>query len=86
MYTKQLPKISNIVFVSKLVKHYPTYAHSVQAIARRQALPTQVVDFLDLFPQDEVFESEEDLVNRCGELELLIEEEREAPVEFLRSP
>jgi hypothetical protein len=39
-----------------------------------------------LFPADEEFDSEDDFLTRCEEVEMLIREERKMPAETLRSP
>ena len=86
MYTKSLPHITDIAWVSTRVAPYPAHRAEIVRIARRWNLPDSVIEFLRQFPADEVFTSRADLVTRCENLALLIRQEWESPAETFQSP
>lgn len=86
IYIKALPRIDNILWLSKLARPFPTTAGDVLDKARKWSFSKSTLDFLKLFPRDEVFENGDDFFTRCEEIEMMLREERAMPVEFLRSP
>ncbi len=85
-YAKPLPRIDNVLWLRKLARPFPATAGKILGIAKAWNFSAGTTDFLKLFPEDEVFDSGDDFLTRCDELELLIREERRMPVESLRSP
>ena len=85
-YTKPLPRIDNILRLSQLARPFPKTAGMVLDIAETWDFSSNTIGFLKLFPEGEVFESDDDLLTRCDELELMIREERKMPAEILHSP
>lgn len=86
VYGKALPRIDNIRWLKRLAGPFPTTAGEILEVAKVWNFSKGTIDFLKLFPLDEEFESEDDFLTRCEELELLIGEERRMPAETLRSP
>lgn len=86
MYAKPFPTTKDLVWLSKLADEFPVTRRELVRVARDWGFSRRTLDFLRLFPENEVFESRADFVNRCEDLELLIKQEYEAPEEHLRSP
>ena len=86
MYTKPLPSMDKIKKLAKLTAPFPADTAKLVHYAKRNNFGKEVVDFMNHFPYDEIFESQGDFLARCEGIEFLISEEREAPYEFLRSP
>lgn len=86
VYVKALPRMDKIQRLNDLVTSYPTTTGDVLKTARHWSFSNSTIDFLQLFPRDEVFESSADFLARCEELELMIREERHMPVEIPRNP
>lgn len=85
MYTKSLPHISDIAWLSTRIRPYPADRAEVVRIARRWNLPDTVIEFLRQFPASELFTSRADMVTRCDNLALLIRQEWESPKETVQS-
>ncbi len=64
---------------------FPASQAEIISIAKSLGYGASLMNFIKLFDGDEVFSSTDDFINRCEELELLIGEEKKAPVEYLRS-
>jgi hypothetical protein len=86
IYTKPLPRLDNIVWLAKHIDPFPITAGEILDIAQTWKFNKSILEFLKLFPADEEFESRADFLTRVEELEIMIREEREMPVEILRSP
>ncbi len=86
MYYKALPRLDVISWLAERAQPFPASAHILVKVAHRLGLDATVIDFLKLFPQHERFATPEDFITRSEELKFLIQEEREAPDEVLRSP
>lgn len=85
-YKKPLPQIHNILWLAKYAGPFPMENKDIIRLAEKWNFSKSMVDFLHLFPENEVFENGLEFVTRCEELEHLIREERKAPLEMLRSP
>ena len=85
-YMKQLPHISDLIRLSKLVTHYPCRRDELMRFATMGEFGDDVCEFLLLFPADHVFSSPVDFISQADEVELLINEERDMPPEVLHSP
>lgn len=85
IYSKSLPRLEDISRLSTLVRIYPTARRDILNVAMIEGFDIKVIELLKEFPADEIFDSPDDLVTRCTELELLITEEEDAPKEYLRS-
>jgi hypothetical protein len=62
---------------------FPTTAGMILDIAKYWKFDKATIAFLERYPADLIFESEADFIDRSDELETLILEERDMPVEFL---
>ena len=86
VFTQTLPMMSTLRHLAEMDGPFPIKNRHVILAAERFWFKENVIDFLKLFPPDEVFRSRKDFLNRCEELELMIREERGMPKEVLRSP
>lgn len=86
IYYKPLPHIDNVRWLAKLSGPYPATRQEILEAAEDWNFSDNTIEFLRLFPADEVFKNQLDFLTRCEELELLIREERNMPAEVLRSP
>ncbi len=85
MFTKQLPPIQTFANVARAAGPFPASARRIVISAVAHGFHKNVVEFLRQFHPKEIFQSRSDFINRCDELELLIEEERKTPREIVRS-
>lgn len=85
IHSTSLPRLEDIERLSAKIRAYPAARREILNVAMLFGMDRKVIELLKEFPADEVFESPDDLVTRCSELELLINEEEDAPKEFLRS-
>lgn len=86
MYDKQLPRVRELLHLSKVAKPFPASRKTISNIALRWGMSDAVIDFLKLFPPDLVFNSRAEFITRCEELELFIDQERKMPGDRLKSP
>lgn len=85
MFTKQLPPIQTFASVARTAGPFPASARRIVISAVAHGFRDNVVEFLRQFHPKEVFLDRTDFINRCDELELLIDEERNTPKEIVRS-
>ena len=85
IYNKLLPRVNELIKLKSLSKPFPTTAGIMLEIATLWNFPDSTIDFLKIFPADEIFESGEDFLTQCEETKLLIREERMMPAEVLSS-
>lgn len=78
--------IGNLEWLVHLARPFPVSAGKMQDLARKWGFDRHVQDLLGQFPEDEDFESGDDFLTRCEELEFLESEEADMPDETLRSP
>lgn len=64
--------------------NFPKSQQQIEEILIKHGLRHSEIDFIKLFPFDEVFHSLNDLINRSNELKMLIEQERSMPKEYLK--
>lgn len=76
IYTEPLPRAKSIQRLVKVSGPFPATAKAISQIARQKGLDRDTLHFLELFPEDEVFEDREDLSTRSEELIFLIKEEQ----------
>ncbi len=86
IYNRTLPRINNVLWLARLSMPFPTSAGTIMEIAQAWRFDRSTLDFLALFAQDTEFQTRDDFLLHCEELELLIREEAEAPVETSLSP
>ncbi len=86
MYTKSLPSIRTLRSLAEIDGPFPIHCRHVVIAAERFWFSDKVINFLQLFPPNEVFRSRDDFVERCKQMEVLIRQEQKAPPEMLRSP
>lgn len=85
-YDKRLPSMRKLKKLADLDGPFPIKNHYIVLAAQRFKFDEEVIDFLNLFPRDEIFKSRSDFVERCEELETLISSELDMPMEILHSP
>ncbi|HET8671392.1 MAG TPA: hypothetical protein VFM05_12430 [Candidatus Saccharimonadales bacterium] len=85
-FNKKLPSIRTLRSLASIDGPFPIKNRHVILAAQRFYFNDNVVEFLRLFPRDQVFHSRDEFIERCQQLELLIQEERRAPIEVLHSP
>lgn len=85
-YPKKLPSSDDLLKLNKSVRSFPITTEAIVAIAKEQALNKSTLEFLQLFPPNEVFNTSDDFQKRSELLQILIQEERETPSEPLRNP
>lgn len=86
MYSRPLPRLDNILWLTQLARPFPTTADHIIKAAKKWRFSKSTVDFLGLFPHDTKFEDGEEFFARSQDLQLLIRQERDAPIEHLKSP
>jgi len=86
VYSKTLPRIDKIRSLAQLVGSFPATIYEISELARAHGFGENMQGFLGLFPDNGTFESVDDFITLCQELEVLMREEREAQDEILRSP
>jgi hypothetical protein len=85
-YTGQLPSLSKLRKLAEWDGPFPMKSYRIVIGAERYGFDTSVIQFLQLFPHDEVFRSRNDFLQRCQNLETIIRSEQDMPRELLRSP
>ncbi|HET7060133.1 MAG TPA: hypothetical protein VFH99_02345 [Candidatus Saccharimonadales bacterium] len=73
--TQSLPRIDSFMHLVEVAGPFPITAWEVAEMARRYGFEEDTQHFIELFPEDEVFESREDLATRSEELIMLMREE-----------
>jgi hypothetical protein len=86
VYNNAQPHIDNILWLARLSMPFPATAGNIAEVARTWRFSGNTLDFLNLFPKDEIFSSREEFMTRCEELELLLREKAEMPQEVVLSP
>jgi len=86
VYYKPLPSIRSIRQLAELDGPFPMHCQHIVSAAERFWFGDSMISFLKLFPPDEPFQTRDEFVERCKQLELLIREEQETSPELLRSP
>lgn len=86
IYDRHIPRINNVRWLARLAMPFPATAGEIAAVAAAWRFDSSTLDFLARFPQDEAFETKDDFLTRCEELELLLSEEVAAPPEPALSP
>lgn len=84
-YTKQLPKHRDLERLSTFVVYYPAAQKEFLEAAQTWGMGDDVIELIKQFPSDEIFDDRYDFLNRCDELELIVQEERDAPRENVQS-
>ncbi|HKX73478.1 MAG TPA: hypothetical protein VJM32_05665 [Candidatus Saccharimonadales bacterium] len=85
-FNKRLPTIRTLRYLADMDGPFPIKNRHIILAAQRFWFGDNVIEFLKLFPPDAVFHSRDGFIERCKQLELLIQEERHAPLEVLHSP
>ncbi|HSW85009.1 MAG TPA: hypothetical protein VLF79_00130 [Candidatus Saccharimonadales bacterium] len=79
------PHIDNVLWLARLSMPFPATAGNITEIARSWRFSDSTLEFLELFPKDEIFTSRSDFLNRCEELELLMRDKASMPPEPILS-
>lgn len=77
-YEKPLPSKRQLLYLAKLV-HFPATCREIAVVAMTYGFSELMTDFLGLFPNEEMFKNSAEFIDRCEELEILIDEERLTP-------
>jgi hypothetical protein len=86
MRRQKLPSIRTLRHLAAIDGPFPIKNRHVILAAQRFLFNDGVVEFLKLFPPDEVFHSRDEFIECCKQLELFTMEEQCSPVEIRRSP
>lgn len=84
-YTGQLPSLSELRQLVKLVSVFPASAQQFLDTAERAGSGQNVLSFLRLFHPDELFDDSQNFITRCEDMELLINQKLDSPKEILHS-
>jgi hypothetical protein len=82
-YTKKLPPVRYILSLAQ-DSTFPASGSELLRTAMTWGFPRSVIEFVSLFPKDEIFKSRTEFETRSEELEMLINEERSMPKELLK--
>ena len=83
MYTKKLPPVRQLLNLAQHAQ-FPATCAELTRLALRLDAPETTIDFLKLYPADELFKSRATFMTRSEELEMLINQEQNTPPEILR--
>lgn len=86
MSISRLPTMHALRHLAVVEGSFPAKAGRVLAAGKKAWCDQNVIDFIRLFPADEVFISRNDFLERCAHLLFLLRAERRAPKEVLHSP
>ena len=81
-----LPRNQGLIRLANEAGSFPMTARDVRRNARVLGFSMRVLAFLKRFPDDARFESHQDFLDRCLELEVLLREKHNAPHERTSSP
>lgn len=81
MYTKNLPNNHDILTLGLRIADFPSTRSEIVRIARKWNTPEEVIEFMRLFPSDQLFNSRTDLVARYESLAGVIRQQWETPHE-----
>ncbi len=79
-HDKQLPPVRDLLYLAKNTS-FPATRSILSAAAKMHGASQTVLDFLTLYPANEVFTNKVDFMNRSEALELLIAQGHDAPGE-----
>lgn len=80
-----LPHIDNILWLTKVSGPYPASCEDIQLTAEAWNFSNNTIEFLKLFPKNEIFNSREDFLNRYEELENLLRQQQVSAEELVHS-
>lgn len=81
---KEEPTLTELHSLISKVSSYPIAANRLVNLAQRKGMSNAVVNFYKDFPQDEIFDDEDDLLSRTENLEIL--HHQTAPKEEMHAP
>jgi hypothetical protein len=81
-YVKQHSPVRQLLDLAQHVE-FPAMRSEIMLIATGLNSKESLLDFLALFPADEIFNSRVDFMTRSEELEMLISQEKSVPVTVL---
>jgi len=85
-YDDELPTVQDYQDLSRQLEKYPAKRDECIWLAERCGLNTAMIHLLAMFPVHTCFAGPDDLMTRCEELALLINEKRALPWEPQLSP
>jgi hypothetical protein len=84
-HNKVLPAVHELLNLANNIS-FPASRDDIAESAKRSGLPDTMVEFLNLFDAELIFDSKVDFMTRCEELEMFLEQEAETPKEITRGP
>ena len=85
-YNKQLPDMESLDHLVRRCGPFPVTRRELVRRVRLWGMDGPILDFLRLFPSDQIFESRREFLTRAEELTEIITQELESPVETRLSP
>ena len=82
MPNRTLPSIDDLYLLKNLIATYPMSIKRIIQIARVWEFGRDMINFLKYFPSGETFESSEDFLSRCEDIETVIKESHRRPIEM----
>ena len=82
MMYRALPSIDDFYLLKNLIATYPMSIKRIIQIARVWGFSRDMINFLKYFPSGELFESGEDFLSRCEDIETVIKESHHRPIEM----
>lgn len=73
------PRLADLHTLIANIPNYPISAGGLVDLARQQRFPPEVLDFYRFFPAEEVFRSQDELVARTEQIEIM--SHHDAPTE-----
>ena len=78
------PRLTDVRGLASKVANFPISAKQLVELATDERFPKEVIDFYRAFPKNEVFQTEEDLLARTEQLEIM-HSEADQPAEIFTS-
>ena len=72
-------------FIAK-VENYPVSVNQLVDLARRVRAPKPIIDFYKSFSRGQIFDDEDDLLSRSEQVDIMRQEERDMPKDYLSVP
>lgn len=79
MYNRSLPELSDILWLSKVLRDFPITRGEIVRIARRWNVSEDMIAFLRQLSSDDVFDGRIEFISRCEKQMDIIREQWESP-------
>lgn len=84
-HNKDLPAVHDLLNLANSV-HFPASRDDAIETAVMDGFSHEVINFLNLFAADTIFDSKVDFMTRAEGLEMFVEQEEDLPTEINRGP